>query len=149
MILCKISVCTVQSHISIQQQMVHDHQCVWILNWRGVFLFWGLQSSRATNISSILSVQIQKSSVLPTNISALGWEDASFWLWTSSKLHQLLTPEVFPFSFLNFQPETFDCVIFIMFVSTALTSNKVVFTVLPNTCSDTASSSICLRWMFV
>ena len=58
MILCKISVCTVQSHISIQQQMVHDHKYVWSLNWRGV-LFWGLQSSRATNISSILSVQIQ------------------------------------------------------------------------------------------
>lgn len=85
--------------------------------WRVILLFWGSQSSRAPNICSLSSVQIQKSSVLlfinHNRVCSwslcLLWRWIFLWFWTSPK------PDAASFViFFNFQTETFDCVFFLL-----------------------------------
>lgn len=108
-----------------------------------------LQQIAAAYLQSIPQISFFSQTFLLLN-AALPWRRIVLWFWTSSKLHLLLTPQVY--STFNIQTEAFDCFFFVFFIRliiTALTSNEVVFPVMPTICSDPASSNMCLRWMFV
>lgn len=109
---------------------------------KGTFFF----CSRAADIGSLSSVQIQKSSAVTVHCSHFCFQSQLCLLWRCFKHTQNC------FCFLSFfkmiNQDIWLCG-FHQFIITTLESYEVVFTVVPNICSEPVSSNICLRWMFV